>query len=172
MKRSKKILILCHCLLNANAKVFPLATCGGVYHHVIKTYIEGGVGLVQLPCPETGYLGINRWGMTKNQYDHPHFKDYCREILRPSLYQIRAFADAGYELLGVIGMDGSPNCGISRTCMGFSGGEICSQVDIAKQNELLVVEAGRGIFMKIFEEMLATEEIRIRFWAVDEEQAV
>lgn len=29
MKLSKKILILCHCLLNANAKIVPLAACGG-----------------------------------------------------------------------------------------------------------------------------------------------
>lgn len=171
MKRSKKILILCHCLLNANAKILPLATCAGVYRNVIGSYIEEGVGLIQLPCPETGYLGLNRWGMTRDQYDHPHFRDYCREILKPSMYQIQAFVDAGYEMLGVIGMDGSPNCGISRMCLGFTGGEICSQVDIARQKELLVMVPGRGVFMEIFEEMLVKEKIAVRFWAVDEEQA-
>lgn len=171
MKRSKKILVLCHCLLNANAKIYPLAACGGAYLSVIEPYLETGVGLVQLPCPETGYLGLNRWGMTRDQYDHLHFRDYCREILRPIMYQIKAYVMAGYEILGVIGMDGSPNCGISRTCLGFIGGEICSQVDIARQREQLVAASGRGVFMEILEEMLSSEKISLRFWAVDEDQA-
>ncbi|MDP3481462.1 MAG: hypothetical protein Q8R88_16975 [Desulfoprunum sp.] len=93
-------------------------------------------------------------------------------MLKPSLYQIQAFVAAGYEILGVMGMDGSPNCGISRTCLGFTGGEICSQVDIARQKELLVTAPGRGVFMGILEEMLAKEKIQLLFWAVDEEQAV
>ncbi|TKB27556.1 hypothetical protein FCL47_05330 [Desulfopila sp. IMCC35006] len=172
MKRSKKILILCHCLLNANAKIFPLATCGGVYRQVTQKYIEDGVGLIQLPCPETGYLGLNRWGMTRDQYDHLHFREFCREILKPIMYQIKAYVAAEYEIIGVIGMDGSPNCGISRTCTGFIGGEICSQVDIARQQELLVDASGPGVFMEIFAEMLASEKISLRFSAVDEEQAV
>jgi predicted secreted protein len=172
MKRSKKILVLCHCLLNANAKIFPLAVCGGVYQTVVKPYIDDDVGLVQLPCPEVGYLGMNRWGMTREQYDHLHFRAYCRQILQPTMYQLRAYVDAGYQLLGVIGMDGSPNCGISRTCTGFSGGEICSQVDIARQKELLKTVAGRGVFIGILEQMLEEQNISLPYLAVAEESAI
>ena len=41
MHRSKKIVIVCHCLLNANAKVYPLAQCGGVYSEVLAGSIAG-----------------------------------------------------------------------------------------------------------------------------------
>jgi len=171
MKRSKKSLIVCHCLLNANAKIFPLAICGGVNRDVLNPYLEEDVGLIQLPCPETGYLGLNRWGMTREQYDHLHYRDYCREILKPTLYQVRAFVDAGYQILGVIGMDGSPNCGVHKTCAGFTGGEICSQADIGRQQEKLVFVPGKGVFFKILEEMLFKEKIDLHFWAVEEKQA-
>jgi predicted secreted protein len=172
MQRSKKILILCHCLLNSNAKVFPLALCGGVYRNVLQSYIDNDVGLVQLPCPETSYLGLNRWGMTREQYNHLNFKNFCRDLLKPSLCQIKAFVDAGCEILGVIGMDGSPNCGVNQTCGGFTGGEICSQLDIRRQQDILATLPGKGVFMEIFTEMLATENITLKFEAIDEAQAI
>ncbi|CAG36287.1 CD3072 family TudS-related putative desulfidase [Desulfotalea psychrophila] len=168
MNRSKKIIILCHCLLNSNAKITPLATCGGVYKSVVAQYIADGVGLVQLPCPESGYLGQNRWGMTRDQYNTLHFRKYCREILAPSLNQIKAFVDAGYEIQGVIGMDGSPNCGVEETCIGFTGGEICCQEDIERQRDNMSMVPGRGVFFEVLQEMLLAEEISLPFWAVDE----
>lgn len=35
MNRSKKIVVTCHCILNANAKVTPLATVGALYFVMI-----------------------------------------------------------------------------------------------------------------------------------------
>lgn len=172
MQRSKQIQILCHCLLNANAKVFPLALCGGVYQTAVQGAIAAGVGLVQLPCPETCYLGMNRWGMTCEQYASQHFREFCRDLLRPSMYQITAFIAAGYQIIGVVGMDGSPNCGVNRTCSGFAGGEICSQADISRQQALLTMLPGKGVFMTVLAELLAEQDIVIPFTAIDEELAV
>lgn len=62
MHRSRRILIMCHCLLNANAKIVPLASVQGVFTDVILPHINEGCGLFQLPCPETSYLGMYRWG--------------------------------------------------------------------------------------------------------------
>lgn len=169
VKRSKKILIVCHCLLNANAKVYPLAACGGVFREVLHDHIESGVGLFQLPCPETGYLGLNRWGMTREQYDHPRFHQYCREILTPCLHQLTAFVQAGYQIDGVIGMDGSPNCGVVRTCSGFCGGEIGAPGNVARQLQALAMVAGRGVFMEIFAAMLADAGINVQFRAIAED---
>jgi predicted secreted protein len=169
MLRSKTILIVCHCLLNANAKVYPLARCGGVYLDVLRDSIENGTGLFQLPCPENGYLGLNRWGMTREQYEHRHFREYCRNILSPSIDQIAAFVKSGYQITGVIGMDGSPNCGINRTCTGFCGGEISFQGNVEKQRERLKMESGRGVFMEIFSAMLAEAGIFPQFQGIDEE---
>ena len=168
MKRRRKVLIVCHCLLNANAKIYPLALTGGVYRDVLETYIRDGTGLFQLPCPELSYLGVNRWGMTREQYDHSNFRSHCKEILKHSVNQIDALFQANYEIRGVLGMDGSPNCGVNLTCEGFTGGEICSQNHITSQIRNLRFVDGRGIFMEILAEMLQSRHIFTKFFAVSE----
>jgi predicted secreted protein len=168
MKRSRKILIVCHCLLNANSKVHPLAAVPGVYLDVLRKPMEQGVGLFQLPCPKAGYLGMNRWGMTREQYDHANFRVHCRTILLPALDQIQAFHSAGYEIVGVIGMDGSPNCGVDLTCEGYRGGEICSPAEVAEQANSLRFVRGRGIFVEVFAGLLDDRRIVAPFSAVRE----
>lgn len=169
MHRSKKIVIVCHCLLNANAKVYPLARCGGVYSEVMANSITEGAGIVQLPCPETVYLGMQRWGMTREQYNTSFFRESCRDMLKTSVIQIKAFDDAGYEIQRIIGMDGSPNCGVNRTCFGYTGGEISDHDSVEKQQANLSFGAGKGIFMEILADMLEVEGLAIPFTAIDEE---
>ena len=160
--------MVCHCLLNPNAKVYPLADDHRVYAAELEPFIKAGAGLMQLPCPEVSYLGLNRWGMTKEQYEHPNFRRHCVDILRPSMDQIEAFTQAGYEIVGVFGMDGSPNCGINKTCVGFSGGEICSQSAISGQARGLKSVPGKGVFMDILLHLLLERNINTRFYAMDE----
>ncbi len=169
MYRSKKVLIVCHCLLNANAKVYPLANCRGVYRDVVGKSIEEGVGLLQLPCPETVYLGINRWGMSREQHDNPTFQDCCRQMLLPSITQIHGFAKAGYQIIGIVGMDGSPNCGVNRTCHGYSGGEIGPEGIVEEQRKHLKFVPGKGVFMEVLSAMLDEVELDIAFSAIEEE---
>ena len=168
MNRSKKIIVVSNCLLNSNAKVRPLAQYMGVLRDVMDSYIEDGVGILQLPCPETSYLGMNRWGMCREQYDHPNFHRHCRNILAASLDQIEAFIAAGYEILGVIGADGSPNCGVTRIPSGLTGGVISSAAKVSKQVENLQFLEGTGVFMTMFEKMLSERNISLQFMAVDE----
>ena len=171
MKRGRNVFIICHCLLNSNAKIYPLADTRGVYADDLAPLIKSGVGLVQLPCPETCYLGMNRWGMTKEQYDHQAFRDFCKVILHPVLLQITSYARAGYCISGVAGMDGSPNCGISKTCMGYRGGEICYCSESNLGSELKMV-TGRGLFMEIFEELLKAEGIVPPFVSLHQETSL
>lgn len=172
MNRSKRILITCHCVLNANTKVYPLATAGGVYYDALADHIQSGCGLLQLPCPELSYLGVNRWGMTKEQYDHPNFRVHCREILKYPLIQLQALAQAGYELVGILGMDGSPNCGVNMTCAGYTGGELCSQGNLAGQIAALRHVPGQGVFMEELVEMLRRIGQRPGLMALKEKQTL
>ena len=110
MNRSRKIVIVCNCLLNANAKIRPYALCPGVDTAALGPIISQGIGLVQLPCPETSYLGMTRWGMTKEQYDTAGYRAHCRTILGPVLLEIAAYARAGYELLEILGPNPALNC--------------------------------------------------------------
>lgn len=171
MQRSKRILILSHCLLNANAKVFPLATCPGALTEPLMPLINSGAGLVQLPCPETCHLGMRRFGMTREQYDTPGFINTCETILAPVMMQLLAFRDAGYAFEGLVGVNGSPSCGLTRTCFGYRGGEISAEEsDIPGQVAGLSMGPGRGVFMEVLLKQLEQCGIEVPLLFVDEDE--
>jgi len=168
VKRSKKIIVVAHCILNANAKVGPLAMYPGVLRAVMDQFIEDGTGILQLPCPESSYLGINRWGMCREQYDHPNFRRHCRKILTPSVDQIEAFIAAGYEICGVIGADGSPNCGVTKTPSGLIGGVISDINTVQAQLKDFQYLDQSGVFFTELKSMFSHRKISVKFMAIDE----
>lgn len=169
MRRSRKVLAVCHCLLNQNAKVLPLAAAPGVLPVVLDGFLAQGAGLVQLPCPETAVLGLSRWGMTREQYDTPFLRRSYSTMLQPIVDQLVAFQAFGCELLGLVGVDGSPSCGVFATCEGFAGGEPCAaEADLPGQCAALRMVQGRGVFVEVFLELCAAAGLNMPHFAVDE----
>ncbi|GAB7023036.1 CD3072 family TudS-related putative desulfidase [Salidesulfovibrio brasiliensis] len=170
MKRGKKICVVANCLLNANAKIQPYAFYPGANRTVIEPLLRDDVGLIQLPCPETSYLGMRRWGVTKEQLDTLAHREHCESILRAPLLEMLAYTDAGYEIESILGINGSPSCGVEMTCTGYCGGEIPQDADVlAKQQEQLRMTPGRGVFMDMLAEMLERHALKIPFKGIDEE---
>ena len=114
--RSRRIVLLAHCLLNQNAKVAGLATHPGVFAPLIPLLVEAGVGLIQLPCPEFARLGPARpvGTDTVEQYDTAEYQGICSEIARRAAADALSYQDAGYKILCVLGVEGSPSCSVSR----------------------------------------------------------
>lgn len=163
MNRSKKIVVMCHCLLNSNSKIAGLAHYPGALLPVVNKHLTTGAGLLQLPCPEMTYLGLKRWGMTKDQYDTPFFRRHCRNILQPYIDQIAEYLANGYRIEQIIGVDGSPSCGVTRTCAGYCGGMIDEQnPQTAREIE------GNGVFIEELSAMLRERNLSIPFAAIDE----
>jgi len=115
MKRSKKIVVLCHCILNCNSKVEGSSDYEGAMYFN-KKLIDDGFGIIQLPCPELIMYGIKRWGHSKEQFDNIIYREKCRELLLSYIYQIKMYIDNAYEVKAVIAIDGSPSCGYNKTC--------------------------------------------------------
>ena len=168
MQRSHRILVVCHCLLNANAKVAPLAAHPGAALGVLEPFLRQGLGLVQLPCPELCHLGADRWGMTREQYDCRPYLRRCLALVEPMVDMLAAQVRGGCCIEAVLGVDGSPSCGVFATCLGFTGGEQGKGgVDVAAATRARVV-AGEGVFTGIFRQALAQAGLTPPFWAVDE----
>ena len=68
--RSKKIVFVANCLLNANNKVLEAARYKGMFSEVINIIDKLGFGIIQMPCPETLYMGNQRWYNSRNLYDN------------------------------------------------------------------------------------------------------
>ncbi len=170
MNRGKRILAVANCILNANAKITPYAFYPGANLAALRPFLETGAGLLQLPCPETSYLGLSRWGAAKEQYDVPAFREHCAAILRAPLLELCAYRDAGYELLGILGVNGSPSCGVETTCSGYCGGEIPKNMDaLSRQTENLRMVPGMGVFMEVLARELARYGLDVPLRGLDED---
>ncbi|MCP8968018.1 CD3072 family TudS-related putative desulfidase [Ectobacillus ponti] len=133
MRRSKRIVVLSHCLLNQNTVIHEEARAMGAVSSVVNWALEGGYGLVQLPCPEFTFLGEDRPPMTYEQYDNPAYRSHCRQILQPIIKQLQEYQRAGYELTGSVGIGRSPSC-----------------------------DPGRGVYMEEFRQLLQEAELELR----------
>jgi predicted secreted protein len=138
--RSKRILIVSHCILNQNSVVEPLARSKGAFSFV-KDLIDSGVGIIQLPCPEFRLLGITRKPMDKNNYDSPKYRDLCRKLFLPVLEDLLIYLENGYEFCGIIGINQSPTCSIT---------------------------GNKGIFMEEVFNLLASKGIEPKYFEVPE----
>ena len=80
------------------------------------------VGLIQMPCPELTYAGLRRSSKTKEEYDTPLFRRHCRKIAFNVVDQIEEYRNSGFEVLAILGVDGSPTCGVEEIDAKFRKG--------------------------------------------------
>ena len=174
--RARRVVVLAHCHLNVNTKVHGLASYEGARAEVVAPYIESGCGVIQLPCPEATYLGMARWGMTKEQYETPAYRRHCESLLLPVVDTLAVLAADDCAIEAVVGVDGSPSCGVERTCVGYRGGELgsCARAgepgpcagDGTPQSAAEV--PGAGVFMEVFRSLLDAAGLDVQFRGVEE----
>ena len=126
-----EITVLAHCLLNPSTRVKGLRP--------VPFRPEGP--LIQLPCPEALYLGLDRWASTRNQLDVPEFRRFCRSLIVHYADLLEMLARQG-KRLKIVGVAGSPSCGVDTTSTGYAGGRVCES-----EHEHVT---GKGIFMEEF----------------------
>jgi predicted secreted protein len=155
-ERSREIVVVSHCHLNVNTKVGGLADYLGARGELIAPLVAEGVGIVQLPCPEATFLGMKRWGMTVEQYDTPAYRRHCRAILGPVVDTLTALAEDGCAIREVLGVEGSPSCGVATTCAGYTGGELEGNA----RPQACARVAGKGVLMDELRSMLDAAGLR------------
>jgi predicted secreted protein len=127
-QRSKKVLLVAHCVLNQNAKLDACAYYPGVIREVSKVLIDSDVGILQMPCPELLCLGLDRQVATGTQptveeedtriasrLAEDQGQVVLHEIVDGLVYQIQEYHKNGFVLTGLVGMNGSPSCGVEST---------------------------------------------------------
>jgi predicted secreted protein len=112
-KRSGKIAIVAHCILNQNSRVLGLAKRSSVITEVIEFLMSNGLGIVQMPCPELTYAGVLRKTQTKAEYDTAMFRSHCRKIAEEITKQIQEYSEGNIKTMVIVGVDGSPSCSVA-----------------------------------------------------------
>ncbi len=162
--RGRKIAVLCHCIVNANSKVEGLSLYAGV-HPLVTRLAELGIGVMQMPCAEMTALGMKRWGQTREQYESEPFRAHCQRLAEDTAAQVREFLRCGYNVVGVVGVDGSPTCGVTKSASGEWGGEYSPEGWSAAVSEVSSAPVP-GTHIAALKELL--DPLGVKFVAIDE----
>lgn len=119
MQRSHKVVVVAHCVLNQNAVVRPLARAKGAFESIVTLLVNEGIGMVQLPCPETLYAGLNRLPQSFEDYDTPEYRALCQDLAKREEAYLSLLLQGGVEIIGMLGIGESPTCS-----QGFSSGHL------------------------------------------------
>lgn len=151
-ERSKAIALVCHCVLNQNAKIEGIARYPGTFRPVVERLLDAEVGIYQLPCPEMTFFGISRWSAVKDQYSSPFFRRHAQDLADRVADELEDYARRGYRSVCVIGMNGSPACGVDLAPQ--AAGEPWGGRIAGVPTRSLVPE--KGTFMELLSDVLAS----------------
>lgn len=117
--RGARVVLVAHCVLNQNARVAGAAVRPAALTELVAGLFARDVGIVQMPCPEVAAFGLDRADLCiEHELRTSAGRALCRKLAREQLWQIRAYQAAGVRVLGVLGKNGSPSCGVEETWRG------------------------------------------------------
>ena len=128
--RSRRVVFVAHCVLNQNAISDGTADHPGADAAVARRLLDAGVGIVQLPCPELNCLGLDRGD--PGGAGRPVIEENTRiraalgfaaparvlaALVEQTVFQMEQYRKHGFEILGVVGINRSPSCGVDTTSL-------------------------------------------------------
>lgn len=190
--RSKKVIFVSHCILNENTRYLGGAFTQGVLTGLVTHIAKTGYGIVQMQCPEQAawggvlkrYIWFSLYSEVRfiqwfKRLCFPIFVSYTRYTYRKLARRVaREMADyqaSGYEVVGVVGIDGSPSCGVNTTLDIKSSYDYFSKTsrnDLHREtfNKNLYAEClrkGRGIFTLALKKACEKKGINLKFFSHD-----
>jgi len=159
--RSKKVIFLAHCIANQNARMHNCATYPAAVKPVVDFCLEHDIGIVQMPCPELLVMGLGR------DRDDPEQEYLCQALRMPLarkrirklaeqvVFQMKEYRFQGFTMLGVLGSNGSPSCGVERT----------AYPDPKKR-----FGPGEGVFIEELKALMKKEGLDLEFKGLDDKK--
>jgi predicted secreted protein len=184
--RSGRVVFLSHCLLNQNVRYLGGAGRAGGVAEVADGYLDRGVGICQVPCPEQ-----RAWGGVLKRRMLPAYgsagtlrSPLARLLLRPfTWYTRRVYArlaraiardvldyrHCGMDVVGLVGIGGSPSCGVATTLdlpAAVTALTRCpaARLDRRTLNQDIIaanVRRGEGLFIRALRRRLARAGVSI-----------
>ena len=190
-QRGGRVVVLAHCLLNVNTRYLGGAGRAGCVREVVETCADAGLGMVQLPCPEErawgGVLkrrllllyGSSRWlpAPVRRALLPPalaYTRWVYRGLARGTARQLADYRRSGMDVVAVVGVDGSPSCGVARTLdvpCALDRLAACPRRSMALADANAVVREtlvpGQGMFTALLRGELRRRRIAVRYLAHD-----
>jgi len=117
--RGGLVVFVPHCALNQNARVAGAAERKAGVDELIQGLLARGVGIVQMPCPELLLLGLDRSHLPiREALQKAACQTRLCALAHEIAYQIEQYRSCGIQVLGILGKNGSPTCGVEQTWEG------------------------------------------------------
>ncbi len=178
--RGGRVVLLSHCLLNENVRYLGGAGRASGVGEVAGDYLARGVGICQLPCPEQRAWGgvLKRRMLVAYGSAGTLRAPLARLLLRPFTWYTRMvyarlaraitgevadYRRCGVEVVGLMGIGGSPSCGVATT-LDLPGAVTAltscpaARLDRRVLNEDIIaanVRPGEGLFIQALRRRLA-----------------
>ena len=189
--RAKKVVFLSHCILNENTRYLGGAGRGSCVREIVEQCLALDIGMVQMPCPEQlAWGGVSKRlllgaygakGTLPFRYRRSllplaiaYTRFVYRRMAKRTSRQIEDYLDSGYTVVGVVGVDGSPSCGVGKTLDLRRSFDAIMNAEVesltAHKMDAIVrrsLKGGGGIFTTALEEELARRGIEVPFLAHD-----
>ncbi|KPL16885.1 MAG: hypothetical protein AMS23_05670 [Bacteroides sp. SM1_62] len=118
--RSGKVIFVAHCVLNQNARIVDAADFPAMHDQLLDYIQKAKVGIIQMTCPETYCLGLGRFDVRVG-LEHPAGMERLLRLIDDLIFTIQEYLFQGMEVVGIIGKEGSPSCGVNQTWYNESG---------------------------------------------------
>lgn len=141
--RSGKVVFVAHCVLNQNARIVDAADFPAMHNQLLDYIQQAQIGIIQISCPETYCLGLGRYDVRVG-LEHPAGMKRLRRLIDDLIFTIREYLFQGMEVVGIIGKEGSPSCGVSQTWYNETGHG-----------------PGQGVFIRELKKTLSQEHLDI-----------
>jgi len=140
--RSGRVIFLSHCMLNQNARIVHEGDFPAMFESLIDYLKEKQVGLIQMPCIELYVLGLGRFDVRVGM-ESPAGMKRLERLIDDQIFTMREYLFQGFEIVGILGKQGSPACGVTRTWL-----------DNLQQD-------GQGVWIRELKKRLAIEKLDI-----------
>src|SRR6516164_4657969 len=185
-ERSRRVVLVSHCLLNENTRYAGGATRPGAVAEVIDELMAAGYGIHQLPCPERLAWGGVLKRRTLRLYHSkggPLYavrgvllsafvlwtKHIYRRLARQVARDVADYQRAGIAVGGVVGIGASPSCGVTNTLDLRASLEVVAACpaaaltrDVMNQQAVLGCRRpGEGLFIKALDRELKRRQLTV-----------
>ncbi|MGZ8745938.1 MAG: hypothetical protein ACXWZ2_02645 [Mycobacterium sp.] len=178
-QRSRRVILVSHCLLNQNTRYAGGATRAGAVAELVDELISAGHGIHQLPCPERLAWGgvLKRHSLWLYNSKGGPLYPLRGVLLRAFLWwtgivyarlarrvarDVTDYHRAGIEVAGIVGVGASPSCGVLTTLDLRASLEVVAACPVAAftrdvMNEKAVLgcrRQGEGLFIEALDRAL------------------
>ncbi len=155
--RSKQVVFLAHCAINQNARHYDCADFPAFMDPLLDALQENQVGIVQMKCPEMMAIGLGRdrdvppLETITDALELDEGQHRLRLMAEEVIYMIKEYQYQGFHILGILGKNGSPSCGVTEIT-----------------NKKFEKEKGEGEFIRILRLALEREGIEMEIKGIDD----